>query len=56
MRGHVVSESGIECDPEKIDVIAKYPMPKDPKTLLQFLGFSNFYRKLDALDFKHQTD
>lgn len=43
--GHIVSENGLECDPRLTDPVRTWPTPKDQKTLLQFLGFTGFYRK-----------
>ena len=43
--GHIVSEKGIECDPRLTDSLKTWPVPKDIKTLRQFLGFTSYYRK-----------
>jgi len=43
--GHIVSSEGIECDPDKIEAIKNYPVPKDVKELQKFLGLANFHRR-----------
>lgn len=47
--GHIVSEKGIETDPEKIESIKSWPVPKTLKQLRSFLGFaglSTLYQRL----------
>ena len=43
--GHVVSEDGIETDPEKIKVLKYWPIPKCLKDDGKFLGFAGYYRR-----------
>ncbi|KAL5256508.1 hypothetical protein ACHWQZ_G011677 [Mnemiopsis leidyi] len=43
--GHVISQNGISCSPEKIDCIKKISAPSDPKKLRSYLGFFSYYRK-----------
>lgn len=43
--GHVVSEFGKETDPEKLEAVAGWPLPKTRKQLKSFLGFCSYYRK-----------
>lgn len=43
--GHVVSERGVETDPEKISALKTWPVPKHLKELKAFLGFCGYYRK-----------
>ena len=43
--GHVVSEHGVETDPEKIETLKSWPYPKTLKELRSFLGFSGYYRR-----------
>ena len=43
--GHVVSQDGIECNPEFLRAVKEYPVPRSVKELQQFLGFANFYRR-----------
>lgn len=43
--GHIVSSSGVETDPEKVEVLKRWPVPKNLKELRSFLGFSGYYRR-----------
>ena len=43
--GHIVSEKGIQTDPEKISALKTWPVPKNVKTLRSFLGFTGYYRR-----------
>ena len=43
--GHVVSEYGVETDPEKIAALKTWPVPRNLKELRSFLGFSGYYRR-----------
>ena len=43
--GHVISRDGIKPNPDKISAIKKYPIPKTPKEIKQFLGLLGYYRK-----------
>ena len=43
--GHIVSAQGISTDPEKVEVIAKWPTPQSKRDVQQFLGLANYYRK-----------
>ncbi len=43
--GHVVSEHGIEMDPEKIEAIKIWPGPKNLKELRSIPGFAGYYRR-----------
>ena len=43
--GHVVSERGVETDPEKIRALSEWPEPHNIKTLRSFLGFTGYYRR-----------
>ena len=43
--GHIILEKGIEVDKAKIDLISKFPSPKNVKTVRQFLGHAGFYRR-----------
>ena len=44
--GHVVSENGVEPDPEKISALPKWleNPPRNRKELQTFLGFAGYYR------------
>ena len=42
--GHLVSESGIEADPERCACVTSWPLPRTVSELRSFLGLSNYYR------------
>ncbi len=44
--GHIVSESGIKTDPEKIKAVAAWPKPTSIREVRRFLGL---HRLLQAL-------
>lgn len=43
--GHIVSQNGIETDPQKIETLKTWPRPQTFKELRSFLGFSGYYRR-----------
>ena len=43
--GHIVSENGIQTDPEKTEALKSWPVPHNLKTLRSFLGFAGYYRR-----------
>ena len=44
--GHIITQVGINPNPDKIDVIVKYPIfPRTQKQVKSFLGITNYYRK-----------
>ena len=43
--GHLISVSGIQPLPEKLDSIRNMPKPRSPKEIKQFLGLTGYYRK-----------
>ena len=43
--GHIVSEKGVETDPEKIKALTTWPVPTNLKELRSFLGFAGYYRR-----------
>ena len=43
--GFVVSASGIEKQPEKIEAITNWPTPKCAKDIRAFLGICGFYQR-----------
>ena len=46
--GHIVSESGIKCDPEKIQSVKNWHTPSNIKELRSCLGFAGYYRRFIA--------
>lgn len=43
--GHVVSKDGVQTDPDKIETLKTWPVPKNLKELRSFLGFAGYYRR-----------
>ena len=43
--GHLISADGIQPLPEKLEGIAKMPVPRNPKEVKQFFGLVGYYRK-----------
>ena len=43
--GHIVSEDGIEIDPEKIEAVATWPAPECVRDLRSFIGLCSYYRR-----------
>lgn len=43
--GHVISGDGISPDPEKIQAVKNYPVPKSAEETKRFVAFANYYRK-----------
>ena len=41
--GHLVSGSGLEPDPQKVEAIRSWPRPETTKEVRQFLGMCNYY-------------
>ena len=43
--GHIVSESGIEVDPAKVEAVMKWETPKSATEIRSFLGLAGYYRR-----------
>lgn len=43
--GHIISQTGVSADPERVAAILKYPAPRNQKHLRQFLGTCNFHNR-----------
>jgi hypothetical protein len=43
--GHVISESGVECDPSKVEVIENWPQLKSKRDVRSFLALAGYYRR-----------
>ena len=43
--GHVVSEAGVQCDPEKISAVKEWEVPHTVTGVRSYLGFCNYYRR-----------
>ena len=42
--GHVLSAEGISANPEKVDTVKTWPVPKNIKEVQSFLGLASYYR------------
>ena len=53
--GYIVDSQGVRPDPDRVEAIVKYPQPANVKSLRQFLGSVNFYRRFipDAAKIQH---
>ncbi|CAG2215910.1 unnamed protein product [Mytilus edulis] len=40
-----ISEQGVQTDPEKIEAVQKWPVPRNAKEIKSFLGLCSYYRK-----------
>ncbi|KAH0784702.1 hypothetical protein KY290_004300 [Solanum tuberosum] len=43
--GHILSEIGLQVDPEKITAIVSWPLPSSVKDVHAFLGLTGYYRR-----------
>lgn len=43
--GHIVSEEGICTDPEKVNAVKEWPVPRDKTEIRAFLGLCSYYRR-----------
>ena len=43
--GHVISEEGIEPDPDKVEAVWNFPIPTSAHTVRQFTGLASYYRR-----------
>lgn len=43
--GHIISKDGIKPNPDKIEAIQKFPLPKNATEIKRFLGLLGYYRK-----------
>ncbi|VEN42942.1 unnamed protein product [Callosobruchus maculatus] len=46
--GHVVSQEGIAVDPQKIEAVKGWPVPKNKHDVRSFLGLCTYYRRYVA--------
>ena len=44
--GHVVTKEGISVDPEKVQAIEDWTVPKDLTDVRSFMGITGYYRRL----------
>lgn len=43
--GHVVTTEGVRPNPQKVEAVVNWPIPKTPKELKSFLGTVSYYRR-----------
>lgn len=43
--GHIISAEGILPDPDKINIVKNYPIPKSNDEVKRFVAFVNYYRR-----------
>ena len=43
--GHIISEEGLEVDPEKIEAIRVWPTPRNVSDVRYFMGLVGYYRR-----------
>ena len=46
--GHVVTTCGVQADPQKIEAMTKWPIPRSLKQIGGFLGLKGYYRRFIA--------
>ena len=43
--GHIISANAVQPNPQKIEAVKKFPIPKTQKNVKEFLGLAGYYRK-----------
>ena len=43
--GHIISTEGIKPNPEKVEIVSSFPVPKNVKEVRSFLGLTNYYKR-----------
>jgi hypothetical protein len=46
--GHIISEEGITVDPEKVQAIREWPMPRNVAEVRSFMGLAGYYSRFIA--------
>ena len=42
---HIISDKGVQTDPDKISALKKWPVPSNIRNHRSFLGFAGYYRR-----------
>lgn len=43
--GYILTDHGLEMDPQKVETIVNWPIPNTVKKIQRFLGFANYYKR-----------
>lgn len=43
--GHILTKDGVSTDPNKVQIMKEWPIPKNLKQLKGFLGLTGYYRR-----------
>jgi len=43
--GHIVSNEGVSMDPQKIEAVMNWPIPKNLTEVRSFMGLARYYRR-----------
>src|SRR5699024_7518351 len=43
--GHIITPDGVSPNPQKVDAVQRYPIPKTKTEIKSFLGLLGYYRK-----------